>query len=791
MATSTTPLAPIAPLTAMTAPAHVDPRALARRALWSWASALIAGVVLAYLLIIGLSPNVLWPTPFALVTLGLFGALTGAWIWVRGKSAGAQLGRTPWAIAAFLAVGSVSAVASLDPARSWSAWWQMLALGAVFLMAADLFAGPRRDWVHNALLWAGGLSMLWTWLQVFGWYSTWLSLNPQAWLSAMPYRLQNPNQIALQLALVLLLAVTRFAAGPLRARLWLTPYIVSDLALLFLSSSRGGWIGAAVGLGALAATLVGRKGILTWSQRLRAALRKRAWLVGVGLLVGAIAVAGAGRIILKQLDQPTRGGRLEYWIPALETFAAHPWLGQGQATFAVSFMRSQTAPPAVVYNHAHSIYLNTLAESGLLGALGGLALIAAISACVWRRRTDTDPAAQSSFALGAAALALYLAHGVVENVAFDRGNVLVLVLLLAGCLGSATGPSSARARRGSMAFTAVLAAAALALGAFGVWRDDPAHRGAALADAGDWAGAADAFAEATRRDPASPAPWQQLALAEARLAATDPSTPLAPAIAALEHAVALDPNWPANALNLGALDHAAGDDVSARLWMQRAVEAAPLVPLYHVNLGRLLEDMGDADAASAAYAEALTLAPEQATAPFWRETTLRQTTLASWQARHTSSVVDLAPAQLVVGLSDSYLLEAEHTQALGDLDRAEYWLGMADLGYWARSDARLRWAWRLAEVKAARGDVAGALALMDRLSAILAEPSSFGPGTGGGSVYGTYVALRPTMQAELVPQVLDLTPTIDWPARFQAARAWCADVAPDARPSWCTVEALP
>ncbi len=764
---------------------------VSRRALLVWTLELICGVVLAYLLIIGLSPNVLWPTPFSLVTLGFFGALTGAWIFVRARSAGAGLGRAPAAIAAFLVIGVLSALASLDPARSWSAWWQMLALGAVFLMAADLFAGPRRDWVQNALLWAGGLAMLWAWLQVIGWYSSWLSLNPQAWLPEMPYRLQNPNQIALQLALLLVLAVMRFATGRPRARLWLAPYIVSDLALLFLSSSRGGWIGAAVGLIALAATLIGRAGLATWNGRLRMTLRTRPWVGIVGLLLGAVVIAGAGRVILKQLDQPTRGGRLEYWVPALETFAAHPWLGQGQATFAVSFMRSQTAPPAVVYNHAHSIYLNTLAESGVLGALGGLALIVGVGGCVWRRRTESDPAAASSFALGVAVLALYLAHGVVENVAFDKGNVLVLVLLLASCLGVAAGSSSARSRWASTAITAMLAAAALALGGYGIWRDDPAHRGAALADAGDWPGAADAYSEATRRDPASPAPWQQLALVEARLAAEIPDAPLAPAIAAMKRAVALDPNWPANALNLGALYRAAGDADTARYWLERAVAAAPLVPLYQVNLGSLLEDMGEADAASQAYAEALALAPEQSKAPFWRATALRQTALDRWQSQQPASPVDTGPVQLAAGLSDSFLLEAERAQAQGDLDRAEYWLGMADLGYWARSDARLRWAWRLAEVKAAHGDLVDALALADRLQALVAEPSSFGPGTAGGAVYGTYVALRPTMQAELVPQVLDLTPTIDWPERSQAAESWCLGLAPNARPASCGAEVVP
>ena len=148
-------------------------------------------------------------------------------------------------------------------------------------------------------------------------------------------------------------------------------------------------------------------------------------------------------------------------------------------------------------------------------------------------------------------------------------------------------------------------------------------------------------------------------------------------------------------------------------------------------------------------------------------------------------MVDAGPVQVAAGISDSFLVEAERALAEGDLDKAEYWLGMADLGYWSSADARLRWAWRVAEVKAARGQSVDAVGVVDRLTQLVAEPSSFGSGTSGGSVYGTYVALRPTMQAELVPQVLDLAPSIEWPARFQMARAWCADVELPDRPAWC------
>ncbi|MBL8095664.1 MAG: O-antigen ligase family protein [Anaerolineales bacterium] len=760
------------PLRAETGPATGP---AARAALLNWSLELILGVVLAYLLVIGLSPNVLWPTAFSAITLGLMAILIGVWAWDRTRTQPARLGWFPGAAGVWLGAGVVVANASLEPARSWNAWGQTLALLAVFVLLADLTAGSRHGRALNVLLWAGALAMLWTWWQAGTWYASWLGLNPQQWLPTVPYRLPNPNQIALQLALLLVPAALQFWRSPGARRWWLAVFIVSAGALLFLTSSRGGWMGAAAGLVALALALVDRTGAQRRSLQLREHLRARPWLIAVAVTLVGLALALVGFVLWKQLDQPTRGGRLEYWLPAWQTFLAHPVLGQGQATFAISFLQTHTAPPGVLYNHAHSLYFNTLAETGLVGLIVGGGLLLAFANELWRRRSVGTPESRAAFALGCGAVAVFLVHGTVDNVAFDKGNVLILLVLLAGVF-EVDSTRRASFATGRVLLTAVVATVTVGLGAYSLWRDEPLHAGTAVAATGEWAGAVAQFQIAVAREPGSPAAWQQLALAQARLAEAGDAPALTDAIAALNRANTLDPYWPANALNLGALYRSAGDLASARLWLERAVAAAPRVALYHVNLGRVLEESGDDAAAGVAYEQALTLAPEQAAAPFWDETPLRRSVRAAWQSAHPPEPDPYAALDPNSGLSDAALAAAERALAAGDPAEAEYWLALADLGYWAQSSARLRWAWRLAEVRAVRGDPVGAITLASRLQELTREPSSFGPGTGGGSVYGTYVAVRPTLQAELVPQVLDLAPTVDWPARFAIATGWCAQV---------------
>lgn len=761
--------------------------AASRRALLTWTLELVSGVGLAYLLIFGLSPYVLWPTALSSVSLLALAASAIIW-WFVGQPV--RLGWTLPAFAGLVTIGAMSAGLSIESTRSWGAWWQILTLGSVFLLCAGLFSGERQGRALSILLWAGALAMLWQWAQTVGWYARWLDINPGEWLPSIPYRLPNPNPVALQMVLLLLPALVKGWRGTNRARLWLTPYVLSLGALLFLSSSRGGWMGAAAALVVLLALQLDRAGVVQAGRRLREWSVRRPWLIVAALALITLVAIFAGWVLWRQLDQPSRGGRLEYWGPAIETFLGHPWLGQGPATFAMSYLRTQTAPPAMIYNQAHSLYFNTLAEGGALGLLAGIVMAGATARELWRRRSERAPETHAVVAIGLAALAAFAVHGLVDTVTFDKGNVVILAVLVASGFAVAKAPKRSAFVPGRTAVAAVTMLA-LGLGVYGIWRDDPAHQGSALATSGDWAGARAAFAVAVDRDAGSPAAWQQLGLSQAQLVTTDDAAMLNDAIQSLERAALLDPAWPANALNLGALYRAAGDHEQAVVWMERAVALAPRVALYQVNLGLAYEEAGAADQAAVAYTEALTLSPGYAAAPFWIETPLRVATLAATPA--TPPAVGGLAVATTRGVSDVYVQQAVAALAADDVAGARHWLDMADLGFWVQPEARLEWVWRLAEVAARQGDSTQALEMATEALTLSGTASSFGPGIDGGAVYGTYVALRPTTGREFVPQVVDLTPTIEWPERRAQARAWCADVeaAEAARFALCASEAAP
>ena len=177
------------------------------------------------------------------------------------------------------------------------------------------------------------------------------------------------NVLALSLPLLIVLAHL--------VREWTLKLVVVAIAALValalaLSLSRMSWIGAAVGV---AVTLVflprGRRGAST--------------VVVAAILVVALAVAGAsaGASLIKRAEsilQPTASTsttaagdiqREHIWSAALSIFSAHPAVGIGVNNINAALARRTSGINQ--YSHAHSTYLQALAEAGICGALALLA----------------------------------------------------------------------------------------------------------------------------------------------------------------------------------------------------------------------------------------------------------------------------------------------------------------------------------------------------------------------------------------------------------------------------------
>lgn len=117
---------------------------------------------------------------------------------------------------------------------------------------------------------------------------------------------------------------------------------------LLLTSSRGAWVGFLAGLAALVL--------------LRGELGRRGLVV-----VAVVAVLVAAAIVFVTEDARTffTENRLRYWKLAWEVFLDHPLLGGGAGTFGDYWLEFRSAE--AFSRTAHSLYMQALAELGLVG----------------------------------------------------------------------------------------------------------------------------------------------------------------------------------------------------------------------------------------------------------------------------------------------------------------------------------------------------------------------------------------------------------------------------------------
>jgi O-antigen ligase len=127
---------------------------------------------------------------------------------------------------------------------------------------------------------------------------------------------------------------------------------------LALTGNRSGW------LAALAGAVVALP--LAWGRR-RLAMSSAA-VAGLALALALALPAGSFAD-----DAPAAAGnRPWYWQVAWEEASAHPVAGRGAGTYQLAWLEEQPIPESIL--DAHSLYLETLAELGVVGL--GLLLLA-------------------------------------------------------------------------------------------------------------------------------------------------------------------------------------------------------------------------------------------------------------------------------------------------------------------------------------------------------------------------------------------------------------------------------
>jgi hypothetical protein len=275
-------------------------------------------------------------------------------------------------------------------------------------------------------------------------------------------------------------------------------------------------------------------------------------------------------------------GRWQFWSAAFDQFEAHPVLGDGAGSFPAWWL--EHGELRYFTRNAHSLYLQTLGELGLVGLvllLGALATAAVATT----RRLRGPPEGREELAAVAA-----LAVGFVVGAALDwiwqiPAIALLGIAALALLTGAATTGAGARPRIRWPWRVAILVvgAAAVVSAAIPLLTRTEIERSQAQAARYDIPGALARADDARDIQPWAASPYLQLALVHE--ASGDPFA----AEAALDDAIERDPSDWRLWLVAARVAHRRGDEAATLANLRRATRLNPRSPLiagFRRSLGR-------------------------------------------------------------------------------------------------------------------------------------------------------------------------------------------------------------
>lgn len=608
------------------------------------------------------------------LTLGITALSLAAWLLVRWRR-GWTWHYTPLD-GVFLLWGLAFGVSLLANPEVWrrsaiGLWYVGVYIGVWYVLADALAnGGLKRDMLVDGLLVTGVVVLLVGYLQLANWVSAHGVTNVPRPVSLFG----NPNFLGAFLIVLIPLVLSRVAASRSRfIQMVMVIYALLALALLFLSNSRGAWLGLAAGVVVWAALWLALHDRLStgywraWWNARRAREKTLLALVVVGIL---IAIIGAGALFARSFSVSGRdtGLRAELYTAAVQMFAEKPVTGQGLFTYGRELVRLPGIEPDKPHSHAHDVPLQVAAELGLIGLAALVVTLVVIVRAVrqnWQalltpphpspshRNFLRSPAEEGQntsvtpvpppltgevrrgskwvhdkiMLAGAIAAVMAFAVHQLTDVPVMMPSIALTGLIALVLAAAPVEPKLVRAAWRRVGQPVGVVALWLIVLVTGFWSNRLyADYYAALkyaVDTDDYRGGAERLQAVINADP-------NLSLYHLEqgfllgMAANDGDTDAAQgAIAAYQRFLELDPGYALGWANLAALRWQVGEREGAAAAMSRAVELDPEIWQYPVNLGMYAEAMGAAEAAEAAYRQALTVYPDIVLYPEWNESALR------------------------------------------------------------------------------------------------------------------------------------------------------------------------
>lgn len=297
---------------------------------------------------------------------------------------GSVLRRHPlrWIFAVFLGLILLKTVHTVHPSLSWYILRQNMH-STFFLGIAGLES--LREWRHiRTMFWCVALmacaeGLVGVWQGVTGSTSgegqQYVEYGRLIGTMGTP-RVGNLLSLALPLALIAAFASPSLHKG-WRRTLLAVGLTSPALYLLAYSKTRSGWFGFGAAVMAMIWLRYGWKAF---------------WAL-LAACTFVVALATPSNITWESL---TTDNRWEIWQAAVNVFLAHPLLGAGINTFGDAYGQLGITLSIGPIPHPHNIYLQALAETGLVGFVVLLAVLFGSLACMtfplWRRRAmPADP----------------------------------------------------------------------------------------------------------------------------------------------------------------------------------------------------------------------------------------------------------------------------------------------------------------------------------------------------------------------------------------------------------------
>lgn len=519
----------------------------------------------------------------------------------------------PWPATPFdLALGIlviwlfITTIFSTDTRVSLEALWTLLVHIALFYWLVDLMQHGRQRWIFEALFIAAGVVVMVSVLEFVSWYlglrfagftQNWLEIGglddpipPLIHRVSLAFNVSTilANYIALLLPLVLGWA---FSVQQKDYRTGLLMLFAGLGGVLVLTFSRGGWMGAMVGVGVFIAFQLRR------SPRFSHLLRPKVFIPLVG---GGVLLFGAFLVIFSTRSNRSEGdaGRVDMWRSAIEMIGDDPLTGVGVREFGTVFR--ELRDPAIAQDKlvaAHNVVLNTGAEIGIPGILILLSLSALFLQQWWQGWQAAPPGRQIRLEGILAALAGFAVHSMVDIFTLTANVLPILIIAAYVVAGHHSPQNQAKPETAKNSIQRWVRVPALAiLMAYFVWfiQLDRAYYQLlrSMLDIGqdDLASALDRAERARDLDPHLGIYDLHRAYVLGLLANENPESYLDQAIEAHLQTLQDNPTFDLAQANLAGLYLQKGEYALSVPYLQHAIEIYPDTAEFYVFLGRALEE---------------------------------------------------------------------------------------------------------------------------------------------------------------------------------------------------------